>query len=426
MAESRRRLTGLIGEWVELATDALREIRAHKLRSLLTLSGIVFGAASLVAMTSLAAATMRMATEELELMGMPRSFEYFDRGPRDDATRAADLRHPGLKMADAEALARLDGVERSFVRSRAGDLLVGTTLDQRVVQVLGIDAGYLGFRNWPVVQGRELAPLDVMNAARVIVLGEELVEPFFGNANPIGRTILVDGVRFLVIGVVAPTQFKFIPADFSFLARRVYIPHTYVTRYYLGESRIQSLLIQTRPDVDFASKMAEAGAVLKQRHGGAEDFELDNEAADLAEDLAMADNILGGWNAVLFTIAGVTLVVGGIGLFSVLLISVRERVREIGIRMALGADEREIVKLFLAESMTLAFIGALAGVGVGMGLIYVTEQISRNFGRDFTVGIYVPGVLLAVFFALVVGIVFGWYPSRRASKLNPIEAIRSL
>jgi putative ABC transport system permease protein len=426
MAEPRRTARAVLAEWAELAFDALREIRAHPLRSLLTLSGIVFGAASLVAMTSLAAATMRMATEELEMMGMPRTFEYYDRGPREDATRAADLRHPGLKIADAEALRRMDGVERSFVRTYGGNVLVGTTLDQRVVPVAGIDAGYLEFRSWPVVSGRELAPLDVVNASRVAILGSELAEPFFGNANPVGRTLLIGGVRFTVVGVVAPTQFKFIPADFSFLARRVYIPYSYITRYYLGESRIQNVLVQTTEEVDFASKMAEAAAILKQRHGGAEDFDLDNEAANLAEDLAMADGILTGWNAVLFTIAGVTLVVGGIGLFSVLLISVRERVREIGIRMALGADERQIVKLFLAESLTLAFIGALAGIGVGTALIFVTEQISRNFGRDFAVGIYLPGVLLAVLFALMVGVVFGWYPSRRASKLNPIEAIRAL
>jgi putative ABC transport system permease protein len=426
MAEPRRTARAVLAEWAELAFDALREIRAHPLRSLLTLSGIVFGAASLVAMTSLAAATMRMATEELEMMGMPRTFEYYDRGPREDATRAADLRHPGLKIADAEALRRMDGVERSFVRTYGGNVLVGTTLDQRVVPVAGIDAGYLEFRSWPVVSGRELAPLDVVNASRVAILGSELAEPFFGNANPVGRTLLIGGVRFTVVGVVAPTQFKFIPADFSFLARRVYIPYSYITRYYLGESRIQNVLVQTTEELDFASKMAEAAAILKQRHGGAEDFDLDNEAANLAEDLAMADGILTGWNAVLFTIAGVTLVVGGIGLFSVLLISGRERVREIGIRMALGADERQIVKLFLAESLTLAFIGALAGIGVGTALIFVTEQISRNFGRDFAVGIYLPGVLLAVLFALMVGVVFGWYPSRRASKLNPIEAIRAL
>lgn len=137
----------------------------------------------------------------------------------------------------------------------------------------------------------------------------------------------------------------------------------------------------------------------------------------------MADGILGGWNAVMYAIAGVTLIVGGIGLFSVLLISVRERVREIGIRKALGADDRDIRRLFLAESLTLAFLGSVTGIAGGAGLILITELISRQFGRDFTIAVHPPGVVLAVVFALLVGLLFGWYPARRAARLDPIEAI---
>jgi len=137
----------------------------------------------------------------------------------------------------------------------------------------------------------------------------------------------------------------------------------------------------------------------------------------------MADGILGGWNGVMFAIAGVTLVVGGIGLFSVLLISVRERVREIGIRKALGADDGAIMRLFLAESLTLAVIGSVAGVGGGAGLILVTKFIGSRFGKEFVIPISVPGIVIAIGFALVVGVVFGWYPARRAARLDPIQAI---
>jgi putative ABC transport system permease protein len=137
----------------------------------------------------------------------------------------------------------------------------------------------------------------------------------------------------------------------------------------------------------------------------------------------MADGILGGWNGVMFTIAGITLVVGGIGLFSVLLISVRERVREIGIRKALGADDGDIRRLFLAESITLSAMGALVGVAAGAGLILITEAIGRAFGKNFIIDIYLPGALMAVAFSLVVGLIFGWYPARRAARLDPIQAI---
>jgi putative ABC transport system permease protein len=163
--------------------------------------------------------------------------------------------------------------------------------------------------------------------------------------------------------------------------------------------------------------------LLRQRHLGSEDFEIENEAADVQSDLAMADDILGGWNGVMYAIAAVTLLVGGIGLFSVLLISVRERVREIGIRKALGADDAAILHLFLAESLTLAALGALLGIGGGAGLIIVTELIGRQFGKPFAIAVNLPGVALAIGFSLVVGLLFGWYPARRAARLDPIEAI---
>ncbi len=412
--------------WGELGLDALREIWAHRMRSLLTLFGIVFGAASVVAMTSLSAALERMAYDELSRMGLPGTVAFYDRGPRSDVRKAADLRHVGLRDRDLHALATVPGVARVYGRNFQENKLAATPLDQRVVPVEGVDHGYLTFRNWPVVRGRELAPLDIENAARVVVIGEELVEPFFGSADPIGRTIRIDGLAFQVIGVVTPVELELVPADFSFLARRLYIPYTFVTRYQRGQGRVDLVYVKVADGADFANVFETSRRFLEQRHLGANDFEIENEAADVASDLAMADGILGGWNIVLFTIAGVTLIVGGIGLFSVLLISVRERVREIGIRTALGADDRDIRRLFLVESLALALLGATVGLLGGSGLVKITEGIAQSFGRNFPIGIHVPGAVMAVLFALVVGVVFGWYPASRAARLDPIEAIREL
>jgi putative ABC transport system permease protein len=413
-------------DWAELGLDAAREIRAHKMRSLLTLFGIVFGAASVVSMTSLAAAVKRMATDEIQRQGMPRTVAFYDRGPRSDATRAAELRHTGIRLSDIGALGEVPGVAATYGRNFTGRQLARTVRDQRTVPVDGIDAGYLSYRHWPVVRGREFVPLDIINASRVAMLGEELVEPFFGAADPIGRAIEIAGIRFRVIGVVAPIEFEMIPVDYSFLARRVYVPYTYVTMYHKGAGQVDNVLVDVAGHADFATVMEAATVRLRQRHHGVEDFEIENEAADVQSILAMADGILIGWNGVLFTIAGVTLVVGGIGLFSVLLIAVRERVREIGIRKALGADDRDIRKLFLAESLTLALLGAAIGIGGGTGLIKVTELIAQQFGRDFVITVNLPGAVMAVLFAFVVGVVFGWYPASRAARLDPIEAIREL
>jgi putative ABC transport system permease protein len=420
------RPVAVVGEWIELALEALREVRAHKVRSLLTLFGVVFGAASVVAMTSLAAALKTMAYDELQRMGMPRTFQLYDRGPRGDARRAAELQHVGLSLADVEALQTLPGAGKVYGHTWSRGLLVSTARDQRVIPVEGVDAGYIPFRQYRIIRGRDVAPLEVARTARVAVIGEELVEPFFGTEDPIGRDITIGGLHFRVVGVVAPFELELVPADFSFLARRLYVPYTYVTRYLNGGRRVDNVFIEARADADFPTVLRTGTELLTARHRGADDFEVENEAADVAEDLAMADGILLGWNAVLYTIAGVTMVVGGIGLFSVLLIAVRERVREIGIRMALGADDRAIRRLFLAESLTLALLGAAVGIAGGVGLIQVTQVIAQQFGRNFVIPVHLPGTVLAVVFAVVVGILFGWYPASRAARLDPVEAIREL
>jgi putative ABC transport system permease protein len=409
-------------DWAELILDALREIRAHKLRSLLTLSGIVFGAASVVSMTSLASAMQVLVYDDLIAMGLSRSFFMDDQGPRSDAKGAAALRHTGLRLTDLDALRALPGVASVHGRNWGQEQVVNAPADRRRVRIDGVDAGYLALRNWRIVAGRDIRPLDVINRSRVAVVGEEMSRNLFGNANPLGKTITIDGVRFLVIGLVAPIEFDIIPADFSFVGRRIYIPYTFMTRYAKGEGRIDEALVTALPAADFGDVLRRGTALVRQRHGS-EDFTIENEAAEVLSNLAMADNILGGWNGVMFTIAGVTLIVGGIGLFSVLLISVRERVHEIGIRKALGADDGAIMRLFLAESLTLAFLGAVLGIGGGAGLTVITEFIARQFDKPFVIPVNLPGVALAVVFALIVGFLFGWYPARRAARLDPIEAI---
>jgi len=410
-------------DWAELVLDALREIRGHKLRSLLTLSGIVFGAASVVSMTSLASAMQTLVYDDLIAMGLSRSFFMDDQGPRSDAKGAAALRHTGMRLTDLEALRAMPGVASVHGRNWGTEQVVNAPADRRRVRIDGVDAGYLELRNWRIVAGRSIRPLDVANRSRVAVVGEEMSRNLFGNVNPLGKVITIDGVRFLVIGLVAPIEFDIIPADFSFVGRRIYIPYSYLTRYSKGEGRVDEALVTARPSADFGDVLRRGTALVRQRHGGTEDFSIENEAAEVLSNLAMADNILGGWNAVMFTIAGVTLIVGGIGLFSVLLISVRERVHEIGIRKALGADDSAIMRLFLAESLTLAFLGAVLGIAGGAGLTVVTEFIGRQFGKPFAIPVSLPGVALAVLFALVVGFLFGWYPARRAARLDPIEAI---
>lgn len=419
MADSQGRL----GAIVELFGDAVRQILAHPLRSLLTLSGIVFGAASLVSMTSIAVGMKEMAYRDLESIGFPNSITVMDRGPRGDARTAEALRHPGLRIADAQAMAKLPGVISAMPNIWGTNRVVAGSAGRRDLPVEGIDAGYLTFRNNRVVAGREISALDVAQASRVAVLGEEAVRDLYGAASPIGRPITVDGVRFTVIGVVAPQTFEMAPIDFSWISRRIYVPWTYAQRYYRPSARIDQVLVTTSPGGDVGAMLRDAQVAMRQRHQGAVDFEIENEAADVRSDLQMVDTVLGGWNGVMYAISIVTILVGGIGLFSVLLISVRERVREIGIMKALGADDHHIRSLFLAESLTLAVTGAVVGIGAGLGLIALTTWIGAQFGKNFAIPLQPAGAVFAFFFAFGVGLLFGWYPARRASRLDPVEAM---
>jgi len=411
-----------LSEWGELVGDALGEIRVHKLRSLLTLSGVVFGAASIVAMVSLAGGLRTMAYVDLKNMGLPRSVVPYNRSPSADMKRAVERQYTGLRLGDLDALRGIRGVESVQGLTGGDDMLVVGPGGRRSVPVIGADAGYTELRKYDVVAGRSLRPLDILNHAPVAVVGSELVRDLFGGSPPVGQTITLNGTRFRVVGVVTPVVLTFVPADFSFTARRIYVPYTWVSRYARAPGEVDRVLLTARTEDSVGPMLAATERLLQLRHG-VTDFEVENEAADVRSDLAMADNILGGWNTVMFAIAGITMLVGGLGLFSVLLISVRERVREIGIRKALGADDGAILRLFLAESMTLAGLGALLGVGGGIGLILVTKAIGASFGKQFDIPVNLPAVISAVGFALLTGLVFGWYPARRAAKLDPIEAI---
>jgi len=414
--------SGLL-EWVELVGDALREVRAHKLRSLLTLSGIVFGAASIVAMVSLAGGLQGMAYADLRVMGLPRSFTPYDQPPSADVEGAAGRKFTGLRLADLEALRQVPGADLVQGLMPFEEMLVAGPRGRRQVPIVGADAGYTELRRYDVLMGRSLRPLDVANHARVAVVGSELLPDLFGTTYPIGQAITLNDVRFLVVGVVTPVVLTFVPADFSFTARRIYIPYTWLSRYARLPGRVDAIVVTAASEDAVGPVLRATETLLKRRHGGVRDFEIENDAAEVRSDLAMADNILGGWNTVMFAIAGITLLVGGLGLFSVLLISVRERVREIGIRKALGADDSAILRLFLAESLTLAGLGALLGVGGGIGLIVVTKAIGASFGKQFEIPVNLPAVISAIGFALLAGLVFGWYPAKRAAKLDPIEAI---
>jgi putative ABC transport system permease protein len=312
----------------------------------------------------------------------------------------------------------VDGADGLF-----GEMIAQATLEPRRYPIIGTAPMYIEMRQMSVVAGRSLTDLDVAQRAPVAVLGERAARELFGDVDPVGREFRLAGERFRAVGVVRAPRMTLIPANLEYLERRVYVPvSTYQVRF-TGNKSIQVIVLQAPSYAAVGPALSDAESKLLRLHRGVRDFEIENNAAEYGEEMEMVDGILLGWNIVLGAIAVISLLIGGIGLFSILQVSVRERVREIGIRKSVGADDADIRREFLAESLTLAALGGVIGILVGSGLCLGAETIAGVFGRDWSIPISPLGATIGFLFSLVVGFGFGIYPARRAAELDPVTAI---
>lgn len=418
----RTRLGDRAYELYELTIDGWRAIWAHRLRSLLTLTGIVFGAASLVAMFSIVSSIKTMVLADFEKFGTKTTFEFEAR--TSESGRAIDHSSKGLRAPERDSLLALDLVRRGSA-GISGERVGRAGLEPRRYPTLGIHPDYLRMRHMTLVRGRPLADLDVVGRVSVAVLGVRAARELFGEADPIGREFLLDGHRFQTVGVVEAPRFRLVPAEFDFLERRIYIPVTTYLSRFAGDRSVHFIALGAPTYELVGPALRDAEARLLGLHRRVPDFEIDNNAAEYGEDLAMANTITTGWNIVLGAIAVISLLIGGIGLFSILQVSVRERVREIGIRKSVGADDRDIRHEFLMESMILAATGGLLGIALGAGLCLGAQAIAATFGRQWFIPISPVGATIGLVFSLLIGLIFGIYPARRAAELDPVTAISS-
>ncbi len=414
------RVTARLYEALELLRDGWRGIRAHKLRSLLTLVGIVFGVASLVAMFSIVSGIKTMVLSDYDQFGMKDTFEFSRSSV--DSEKAADHVSKGLRSPDADTLIALetvvDGTDGLF-----GELIGQATLEPRRYPIIGTGPVYIEMRQMSVVAGRSLTDLDVAQRTPVAVLGERAARELFGDIDPVGREFRLAGERFRAVGVVRAPRMTLIPANLEYLERRIYIPVSTYQARFTGSKSVQVIMLRAPSYEAVGPALRDSESKLLQIHRGVRDFEIENNAAEYGEEMVMVDGILLGWNIVLGAIAVISLLIGGIGLFSILQVSVRERVREIGIRKSVGADDADIRREFLAESLTLAALGGVIGILAGSGLCLGAEAIAGVFGRDWSIPISPLGALIGFAFSLVVGFGFGIYPARRAAELDPVAAI---
>jgi ABC-type antimicrobial peptide transport system, permease component len=405
-------------------TTALRALSGNKLRSALTMLGILIGVAAVISVISLGKAQQVQQQEAFASLGS--NLIYVTPGapgmPGMGGTIGTAVT---LTLEDAEAIARnapsvaaVSPVVQTTAQIVAGRENVGA-------MVAGVTPEHQWVNNLSMAQGSFITERDYIGKSRVVVLGHNIAETLFGSMEPLGQTVRIDGRQFRIIGVLESKGGAFGIEDLMVYAPLSTVQSTLASQQVssMGHS-IQAISIQAKSKEALASAREEITNILRQRHHIREGEEDDFTVMSMEAVSNIANQMLGIVQLILGAIAGISLVVGGIGIMNIMLVSVTERTREIGLRKALGARRRDILTQFLVESATLSLCGGAVGVGLGWVIVKIISAISMNAGFPFPV--ILPGdvIALAVGVSIFVGLVSGIYPAFRAARLDPIESLR--
>ncbi len=402
-------------DFVTILRVALRSLERHKLRSFLTMLGIVIGIAAVVASVSFGEGANQMVQAQIANMGTNLLYAFAGSMGR-GGIRQGWGSVSTLTVEDARAIAR-DCSAVKLVSPGASTRIQVVYGDQNwFTELNGVDVPFQTIRNWPMASGVFLSEEDVRRGANVALVGQTVVSVLFGDEDPVGKTIRVKNVPFRVIGILAPkgqAAFGFDQDD------RIEMPYTTAQKKIVGNTYLQFIAISAvDPD---AVKLAtnQVNQLLRERHHLRSDQDADFEVRAMTEaaEVAAAAGLV--MTLLLASVASISLLVGGIGIMNIMLVSVTERTREIGIRMATGATEADIRRQFIVEAVALSMMGGVLGIVFGL---FLSGTVARVLGWPRFIS---PMALTtAVLFSTAVGIFFGYYPAGKAAKLDPIEALR--
>jgi putative ABC transport system permease protein len=401
----------LIGETFAVA---LSSIRANTLRSILTMLGIIIGVGAVITMVALGTGAQKAVEERIAALGA-NVFTVFAGQARSGAVMITD--RTVLSTDDYDALLRDATLLKAVVPEAQQSLQVVFGNQNRNLQVIGTTANYAGVKNYTVPFGRMFTNGDDASRQRYAVLGSAVPEMFGGNpAAMIHQTILIRGIPFEILGVLST---KGASGGFQNPDEQILIPLQTAQYRVFGSKRLRSMSIQVQDSTPIEQGMVDLERVLRREHhirpGGDNDFTIRNQQ-DILQTQQQATQV---FTTLLASIAAVSLVVGGIGIMNIMLVSVTERTREIGVRKALGATRGNILLQFMIEALTLCILGGAIGVLLGIGTTIVLARVMQ-----WNTLISPSAVIVAFGFSALVGLFFGIWPARRAARLDPIVALR--
>jgi putative ABC transport system permease protein len=399
----------------QTALIALRALRRNKMRSALTALGIIIGVASVVAMVAVGNGAQARITKQVSALGQ-NLLSVFAGSRKSGGVQSGLGSASTITLADAEAIARevpdVAAVSPE-VSATAQAIANGRNWSTSVV---GESQDYLKIRDWKLAEGSMFDARDVRSAAKVAVIGSKTATELFGPINPIGQSVRIKNIPFTIIGLLASKG-----AGMGGMNQddRIIIPYTTAMKRITGDKYLRSVNVQVASSERMDIAQQQITSLLRQRHrlgdGRDDDFNIFNqkEIADTVNSISTIITLLLG------AVAGISLVVGGIGIMNIMLVSVTERTREIGIRIAVGAQPGDIRLQFLIEAVTLSLLGGLIGVLCGVGASRLVGMVA-----DFNAVVSTGSILLAFGVSSAIGIFFGFYPANRAAALDPIEALR--
>ena len=392
-----------------------RALRKNKLRSVLTALGIIIGVGAVIAMVSIGNGAKAQVQAQIASLGQ-NILQVFSGSITASGIRTGFGGAGTLKIEDAEAIRReVPGVV-AVSEEVASTAQVAAGNQNWFTRILGESAEYFDIRQWPIADGASYSSQDVRSANKVCVIGHTTAYNIYGDEDPVGQVLRIKGVPFVVTGVLTQKGFSLQGTDQDDV---VIMPFTSAMKRVAGGTTLRNINVQIASEDQIASAQQQIVSLLRQRHnirsGRDDDFTVRNqqEVADTAN--ATADVMTG----LLFAVACVSLVVGGIGIMNIMLVSVTERTREIGVRLAVGAHGRDILTQFLIEAVVLSAMGGVIGIAAGIVASKVISMV-----KNWPTVISPLWMLIAFLVSAAVGIFFGFYPAREASRLDPIDALR--
>ena len=386
---------------------------ANKMRSILTMLGIIIGVAAVIALVSIGNGVKQDIQNSISSLGS-NLLMVMPGAPRTPGVRPSAGSMKSLKVSDYEAISKLDGVKAASPMTN-GSYVVIYQNKNWTTSVSGVSYNYLDVNNWSMKSGRFLSEKNVQNRERVAVVGKTVVKNLFGDEDPVGAEIRVKNIPFRIIGVLNSKGSGAMGNDQDDM---LFIPYTTAMERVEGVDYLRMIYVVGKDENGIDRLQSDIENLLRVRHGikdtNLDDFNIQN----MNSIMETMEETTGTLTLFLGAVAAISLVVGGIGIMNIMLVSVTERTREIGVRKALGATYSVIVTQFLIEAVVISLMGGIIGIILGIGS---SKLIGMASGMSTVISI--PTIVMSFAFSMAIGLIFGIYPARKAAKLNPIDAL---